>query len=138
MSSSIKSFALLKIFLKTKDEAKDMRLMTTMLTDKALMRVIMTITMMMMMSVRRKSDVWVYWTKLIKFETVRKIMKRLLKIICKHLSFVLNLMCFWVMCNKNFRFFRESVHVSKKSVRVDFLIFKNQALLNQIFLDCII
>ena len=40
--------------------------------------------------------------------------KRLLRIICKHLNYLLNLMCNWVTCNENFRFPRENVHVSKE------------------------
>ena len=52
---------LFMIFPKTGDEAKDMRSAEAMLTGEASMRVIMTMAMAMaMMSVRRKSDVWVY------------------------------------------------------------------------------
>ncbi len=39
--------------------------------------------------------------------------KRLLRIICKHLNYLLNLVCNWVTCNGNFRFPRRGVHVSK-------------------------
>jgi len=39
---------------------------------------------------------------------------KLLKIICKFLNYLLNLMCNWVMCNENFRFSWKNVHVSKE------------------------
>ncbi len=53
----------------------------------------MTMAMAMAMSVRRKSDVWVYWARLTEFKAVGKVMKRLLRIICKPLNCLLNLVC---------------------------------------------
>ena len=68
-----------------------------MLTGGAPVRVVMTMTMAMAMamamSVRRKSDVWVYWARLTEFKAVGKVMEKLLRIICKPLNCLLNLVC---------------------------------------------